>query len=402
MTQPRKVRKPLKSFREPRGPNEIYLVLPPSHYPNREILRGIYSFALPKMHWIFFFINQSVDDIRRARVNRNTAGIIGRLGAPELAKAAASHKVPAINIHGGNPMGGLPLVGPDFFEVGRFAARRLLDSGVPHLGFYGLKNDDACARSLDGFEQEVALAGAKSHPLLLLPGEKFPPRRKKAPQMAWLENLPKPVAIYSTQDVFAAEIAFLCCQIGLRIPEDVVILGTNNDEIHCLSVQPALSSIRLPWQEIGWRAASMLDEIIMGKTIGREPVRLGPPDFVPRQSTEIIRCRDEVVGKALGVIHEHLIEPLTIDDLAMRCGVSRRNLEKRFRAVLDRSPLQEQNRLRVELVKTHLREDGRTIEQVADICGFSSPIYLSQFFHRETGMSPGTYRKSFHESREGR
>lgn len=387
---------------KPAEPLEIYLVLPPGHFQNREILRGIYQYALPGHSWIFFFVNQDPSAIQALKINRRTAGMIGRLGAPELARAARKLKIPAINIHGGNPMEGIPVVGPDFYEVGRYAAARLLESGTPHIAFYGLDGDDACAMSRDGFLCEAKLAGVKVDCLLLAPDKKDAPPRKKSRQMEWIESLPKPVAVYATQDVFAGEIGFICSQLNLRVPEEVMILGTNNDEIHCLSVQPAISSIRLPWQEIGGSAARILDEWISGKAPPRLPVRLGPPDFVPRQSTELFRCRDAVVAKALEVLGASILTPLSIEELARKAGVSRRALEKRFRAVLNRSPLQEYNRQRVELVKKHLREDARTIDEISYVCGFSSPIYLSQFFHRETGMSPGSYRKSFHESREGR
>ncbi len=383
-------------------PREIYLVLPPYHYPNREILRGIYQFALPTRHWLFFFARQNAESIPKLPLNRRIAAIVGRLGTPELAAAAAGLGIPAINIHGGNPMAGLPVVGPDFREVGRFAAASLLASGTPHLAFYGLRAEDACLTSLQGFEEEAKRAGAKVHPLLLLAGEKDAPPGGKSRQMMWVEALPKPVGIYATQDIFAAEIGFICSQLDIRVPEEVIILGTSNDEIHCLSVQPALSSIRLPWQEIGVRTARILDDWLAGGDPPEEPVRLGPPDFVARQSTAILRCRDEIVSKSLEFIQQSVTAPLLVDDLARKVGISRRGLEKRFRLVLDRSPLQEYNRQRVELVKKHLREDSRTIDQIADVCGFSSAIYLSQFFHRETGMSPGAYRKSFHESREGR
>lgn len=383
-------------------PREIYLVLPPSHFQNREILRGIYQYALPGHPWVFFFVNQTPESIAALRINKRTAGIIGRLGSTELAAAARALRIPAINIHGGNKMCRLPVVGPDFEEVGSYAAAHLLQTGTPHIAFYGLKDDDACITSLRGFEAAVTAAGTQVHALLLAPWEKDAPPRKKSPQMMWLENLPKPVAVYATQDVFAAEIGFLCSQLNFRVPEEVMILGTSNDEIHCLSVQPALSSIRLPWQEIGAEAARMLDGWLSGRPPGIVPVRLGPPDFVPRQSTEFFRCKDPVVAKALELIRGTILAPLSIEELARKAGVSRRALEKRFRAVLNRSPLQEYNRERVELVKKHLREDARTIEEISYVCGFSSPIYLSQFFHRETGMSPGSYRKSFHESREGR
>ncbi len=381
----------------PAGPyREIYLALPPQRFDNREIARGIYRFALPTHHWICFFVNTDPEVIRSLPINERTGGIIGRFGRPELAKAAANLGIPAINVHGGRPMEGLPMVGPSHEETGRFAARQFLDSGYPHLGYYGLKDEDFSEWTKKGFVDELANEGRKVEicEFTSVRKERISKLGEAAP-MEWLRRVPKPIAIHCPQDFFGHEIGFLCSQLGFRVPQDVAILGTNNDEILCLATQPALSSIRLPWQEVGFRSAQLLHEIMEGAEPPLAPVFLDSPDLVTRQSTEVIRCRDEVVEKAIREIQSRIKESLDIDSLAAFCGVSRRGLEKRFRAVLDRSPLQELNRVKIEAIKQMLRRDRRSIEQIADELGFSSAVYLSQFFHRETGMTPGTYRKRF-------
>lgn len=394
----------MNASRHPAGPHkEIYLVLSVSRFDNREVYRGIYSFALPSHHWICFFVEEDASVIRRLAINEQTGGIIGRFGRSDLALAAAGLGIPAVNIHGGATMGGLPMVGPDFYEVGRFAAQKFLESGYPHLGFYGLKNEDFSGSTKRGFVEEIHSAGRAVEICEFTTGRKLEAsKRGQSAPRTWLAEVPKPIAIYCPQDAFAHEIGFLCCQLGLRVPQDVAILGTNNDQILCLGTQPALSSIRLPWQEVGFRAAELLHRLMAGGKPPGEPIRVGPPDLVPRQSTEVVHCRDEVVERAIAAIRQKVREPLDIDSLASLCGVSRRGLEKRFRAVLDRSPLQELNRVKVEEIKMLLRRDGRSIEQIADEMGFSSAVYLSQFFSREAGMSPGGYRKTFAASATGR
>lgn len=378
--------------------SEVYLVLPPRGFDNREIRRGIYEQALPERHWIFAQIDQSPDAIRRLPVNQHTAGIIGRFGEEELAKAARSLGIPAINIHGGKVMSGLPVVGPDFVEVGCFAGRYLGGLGIPNLAFYGLGKSDFSRAHRTGFVEEVSGQGFSPHVFEPEAEEKHLEKRSgENPTKKWLCALPKPIAVFCPEDVFAHEIGFMCWQLGLRVPQDVAILGTNNDELFCLGMQPALSSLRLPWQEIGKRAAMLLADMLVGAPAPDDPIRIGPPDLVLRQSSTVIHCHDEMVEKALRYLSGHLHDFPGMETLSRHCGASRRKLEKRFRAVLDRSPLQEFNRIRSEEIKRQLRENPKTIEEIADEMGFSSAIYLSEFFQRETGMRPGAYRKSFRQ-----
>jgi len=253
----------------------------------------------------------------------------------------------------------------------------------------------------EGFQMTLEQEG---HPTHLLEIKPWTMKHGKHNQVLseWLGGLPKPVAIYCPDDVFSHALGCFAVQMNLRIPEDIALLGTNNDEVMCLGMQPALSSIRLPWRQIGARAAALLDGMMQGEPPPRTAIRIGPPDLVARQSTSALQCRDTIVAKALQLINENAFAPLGIEELARQTGASRRNLEKRFRAVLNRTPIQEQNRIRLEEVKRLIRHDPRTIEQISEMCGFSSPVYLNQFFHREAGMSPGSYRKAFGDFFGGR
>jgi LacI family transcriptional regulator len=380
---------------------EIHLMLPSNAYNNREIRRGIYQYALPNRNWIIIFLDQSVSVLRALKSNQRCAGLIGRLGSPELAEAAAELKVPVINIHGGDPLCGLPTLGPNSFEVGQFAAQKLVEGGATHFAFYGIQDASFSVAAREGFQMTLEQMGHTVQVLELKPWT-LSHKELNRTLRDWLASLPKPVAIYCPDDVFTHALGCHAVQLKLRIPEEVALLGTNNDEVMCLGMQPALSSIRLPWRQIGARAAALLEEMMQGALPPRTAIRLGPPDLVARQSTHALHCRDELVEKALLLIHANAFAPLGIEELSRRVGASRRNLEKRFRAVLNRTPIQEQNRIRLEELKRMLRHDPRSIEQIADACGFSSPVYLNQFFQREAGMAPGAYRKAFGEFFGGR
>lgn len=388
--------------RDARGPlREIFLVLPAQQFHNREIRRGIYQFALPRRPWIFFFIDQAPEAISRIRVRRGTCGIIGRFGRPDLAGAVRRLRLPAINIHGGTPMAGLPVVGPDSREIGRCAAQWLLEAGGARFAFRGVPSADFSDAILAGYREALKQAG---HDVAVY----APPSAGRggadgsADRLRWLKALPKPISIFCPEDILAHELGCMALQAKLRVPEDVALLGTNNDPVICLGVQPPLSSIRLPWQEVGFRAARLLAELMDGARPPAEPIRLGPPELVPRQSTPLFHCRDDVVERAMVLMRESVHAPMDMNAVARAIGVPRRLREKHFRAALNRTPLQEQNRQRIEEIKRRLREDDDTIERIADRCGFSGAVYLSQFFHRATGLSPGAYRHVFREHRDTR
>jgi len=211
----------------------------------------------------------------------------------------------------------------------------------------------------------------------------------------WLLRARKPLAVYCPNDILANELSAFCRQLLLAVPRDVLILGADNDELLCLGCLPALSSIRLPYREVGRRATALLQQLLEGGAIPPEPLLIHEPDIVERQSTVFQHVNDPHVERALQWMRDHCAHGISVEDVARAAGVSLRSLEVRFQGTIGRTPRKELNRLRLESVKRLLREQNQTLEQIAENCSFSSGIYLSQFFRREAGMTPGEYRKTF-------
>ncbi len=375
---------------------EIFLVLPRSHLKNQELLRGIYEYAYPSKSWAMFFIAQTPDSIRDLHHTTSAAGLIGRLGREDLAEAAAELNIPVVNIHGGRRFSGLVQIGCDMEACGRFAAKNLQDCGVPFFGFYGLPGEDFSDRQQEGFTSELHKKGFKIYPFS--PQEYLPKigeSSRKHPAVYWLQELPKPIAIYCPTDVLSHELANYCLQARLDIPREVLILGVDNDEILCHGSQPPLSSIRQPYRMVGRKAAELLDSLMAGEPPPEMPCLMDSPEIVERQSTLHFHTGDPIVEKALQWMREEIGRGISVKETAKAIGISPRVLELRFRKTLGMSPQRELQRLRVELIKTHLRNDGNSLERIAEACGLSSGVYISQFFQRETGMTPGQYRKIF-------
>jgi LacI family transcriptional regulator len=213
----------------------------------------------------------------------------------------------------------------------------------------------------------------------------------------WLRQLPKPIAIYCASDVLANELSMFCLQAEHSVPQEIVILTSDNDDLLCGGSLPTLSSIRLPYRQVGRRAAEILEQQMAnpGQEIYMELI--DQPDIVERQSTLFKHVEDPVVEKALQWMNDHATHGIDVESAARVTGVSLRALEIRFKKALNHTPHQELNYIRLEAVKQMLREQDKTLEEIAEACCFSSGIYLSQFFRREAGMTPGMYRKAFRE-----
>lgn len=380
----------------PRATREIFLVLPRNLGPNREIMRGIYEFAYPAHRWVMFFADQTPEAILSIAKKSTAAGVIGQFGRADLAEAALQLKIPVVSVHGGLDIAGLCHVGVDRIRQGAFAAEWFLENGFPHMGFYGLAGEPFSEAQFDGYAKRLKKARKEVHALNL---QSFLIERGRRPDphpaLDWLAELPKQIAIYCPSDILANELSTFCLQLQFAVPRDVAILGSGNDELLCLGSLPPLSSVRLPHREVGLKAAAMLEQMLLGKQPRKTRTLIHQPEILERQSTLLQHAEDGAVDRALQWMREHAAHGINVEDVARAAGLSVRSLESRFQKALGRSPKQELNRLRMEEVKRLLREQPDTLEQIADKCGFSSGIYLSQFFRRETGITPGTYRKSF-------
>jgi LacI family transcriptional regulator len=386
----------LQEQKRPRKTREIFLILPRHHGPNREVARGVFEYAYPRHRWVMFFADQSVRAIRSIGSKSSAAGVIGQFGRDDLALAARELKVPVVSVHGGLSYQGLAQVGIDRHRQGIFVAKWFLANGFPHCGFYGLGGEAFSDSQQEGFEEEMRAAGKE--PLALTPSA-----HQKAQSgdeinrevHGWLLRARKPLAVYCPNDILANELSAFCRQLLLAVPRDVLILGADNDELLCLGCLPALSSIRLPYREVGRRATALLQQLLEGGAIPPEPLLIHEPDIVERQSTVFQHVNDPHVERALQWMRDHCAHGISVEDVARAAGVSLRSLEVRFQGTIGRTPRKELNRLRLESVKRLLREQNQTLEQIAENCSFSSGIYLSQFFRREAGMTPGEYRKTF-------
>jgi LacI family transcriptional regulator len=209
----------------------------------------------------------------------------------------------------------------------------------------------------------------------------------------WLKTLLKPIALLAANDLRAREVLDACRLAAIHVPEEIAVLGVNDDELICEMANPPLSSVIHNARRIGYEAAAMLARLMAAKRVVADLV-VDPLGVRTRQSTDLLAIEDPEVAKAVRFIREHATEGIRVDDVLEQVAMSRRALEKRFRAAVGRPPHMEIRRAQLERVKELLVTSEYKLEKIAEISGFSSAQYLAGLFHRVMKMTPGAWRQA--------
>ncbi|WP_168565907.1 AraC family transcriptional regulator [Crateriforma spongiae] len=385
----------------------VLLLVETSRVFGRGVIEGISRFAKEQADWIFHFQDRGIlEGLSPWLRNWKGDGIITRSAVRSLAKEFDRLKCPVVELLGdGQTL--ISEVRTDEMITAEHAIDHLIKQGYPHVAFYSHSNSWWSDARLKAFETIVRQRGLSGH---VYPGafkgdrQPYPPWKPayEKPTLQWLDQLPKPVGIWAVADSQAVRLLESCWQIDLRVPVDVGILGTSNDELVCRLLSPSLSSIDLDASQIGYHAAALLDQKMNRPTPKRSGSKKHPkPRFIPpggvvsRGSTNPIAIHDPELAMAMQIIARDAMHGLTVEQLAQEMYVSRSTLERRFRAYFKHSPAHEINQTRVERAKTLLRDTALPVHAVSDKVGFASPENFVRFFRRIVGKTPRQYRLQF-------
>jgi LacI family transcriptional regulator len=228
-------------------------------------------------------------------------------------------------------------------------------------------------------------------------GRLYAPRRwdlLQAGLKQWLAGLPKPVGIMACNDSRGRHLLEACRQLGLRVPDDVAVIGVDNDDLMCELAIPPLSSVAQDAEGVGYQAAGLLDQLMRGRR--RRPTHLVVPPtcLVERESTDLVATDDPLVSGALRFIREHATEGIGVADVVRHLDVSRSTVEKRLKRHLGRTAHDEIQRVRLEAARRLLATTDLPLHVVAQRAGYSTVQYMCAVFKRELGHPPGQLRHS--------
>jgi LacI family transcriptional regulator len=318
------------------------------------------------------------------------------LFGPELpaAKLARLESCPIVSVNADRSAQGIASVTLDEQRIGLLAFQHLRARGFRHVSSFRFESSPfAVAR------ERAFFANAATAQLAVAPGwwrdGVVPPRSLEDPVglLAWLRALPRPCGVFTCTDSWGRVVARYARAAGLRVPEDIALVGVDNDVVECELISPPLSSVAIPWRSLGEQAAALVQLALTGSDISRQQIVISPVDVVTRRSSDALAVDDPLTAQAVTWIRAHADVRLTVPMVARAVDCSRQRLERRFRAALGRTVQEEVRRAHVEAAKLILGSTHAALSEVAQRSGFTNAALLSTAFQRELGMPPGAYRR---------
>ncbi len=403
-------------------PRIVLLMNPYAGY-DRGLLEGIARYAQIHVPWVFclseehpgvpmpsldsisgeLFLKKTGDSPKKSLhlASLGACGVIGRIQTPAIAQSLLASGLSVIAVElddeqlAESPsLSKLSEICADSRGAGRIAAEHLLDRGFASFGFCGYQGRIWSDRRQEGFCKRVEESRFSSQVYQpALRGRTLPWHREQPLVTAWLQSLPKPVGVMTCNDIRGRQVIEACLQAGLRVPDDVAVVGVDEDRLLCDLANPPLSSVSLNLERAGYQAAELLDRMISGRTCQPRQILVEAQWVIPRRSTDVLAIEDRHVAAAVRFIRDHFREPITVEDVIAESRISRRNLEMRFQQTLKRSVRRHIQQTRLGWSKKLLAETTLSAEKIAELSGFSSLSYMSTVFQREFAMTLTEYRR---------
>ncbi|MES1182541.1 MAG: substrate-binding domain-containing protein [Myxococcales bacterium] len=318
------------------------------------------------------------------------AVVASDFGAPEYAALSGAGFV---CVTSDSTASGIASVCLDEAAIGKLAYEHLRGTGVRHVTTFRFDESPFAVARDEAFLAAARAGGTRVAQCWGLGEGQLDRRENPAELLAWLRGLPKPCGIFTCTDGWARTVARYAQLAGLRIPEDIALVGADNDELECELMSPPLSSVLIPWREVGRSAASLVHGALSGKPHAGERVVVAPLTVIARRSSELMAVDDALVARAVEWIRSSSHRRIVIPTLARAVASGRHRLERAFRRVLGRTIQAEIRRARVEAAKKLLEASSASLAEVAKMSGFKTASLLSVAFQRELGMTPGAYRR---------
>lgn len=319
--------------------------------------------------------------------------LVNDTAVPRLSRFLADqmHRQPTVLIGANHLDSAFTVVQEDNAAIGRLAASHFLERGYRHFAWISLNRGRVERERRSAYESVLADAGASCH---FLEWRRSRSRQSEtwAKGRLWLakalESLPKPVAVFALDDLLAIEAVEVCLDSGLRVPDDVAVMGVGNMELACECAQVSISSIDEDARGIAYRAAQALEDLMNGRPAQTEPTIVPVRGLVLRRSTDTFAVTHSAVSKAHAIMESKYARPLVIEDLASAVGVSVRALHYAFQSELRISPAKHLQRIRLQVARRLLENKNLKVAEVAKVSGFGTARNLHRAHTREYGVPP--------------
>jgi LacI family transcriptional regulator len=379
----------------------VALLIESSRAFGRGLLLGVAKYLRAHEPWSIFLQERSLGDLTPGWLQDwEGDGVIARVENAQMAAAIKRLALPAVDLRHVLTNLQLPSIHTDDEETANLAAEHLLERGFRHYGFCGFDGADYSDTRRDVFSKCIAEAGFLCH---VFAHSLKPPKAttleyeehglKYEDLVAkWLKELPKPIGLMACNDIRGQQVLNACRAIGVMVPDEVAVIGVDNDEVLCELSDPSLSSVAPNTERIGYEAAALLHRMMAGKKPPRRTVFVAPLGVVTRLSTEVLAIEDRHIATATRFIREHACEGIDVSDVLRAVPLSRSTLERRFDKALRRSPKEEILRVRLNRAKQLLTETDFPLALVAEKVGLEHPEYFSVIFKKKIQLTPAEFR----------
>lgn len=375
----------------------VALFIETSNAYARGLLEGVLQFVRHHEPWSLYLPEQGrgappPDWLKHWRGD----GIIARIESKAIAKGLEIANLPIVDVSAARHSPTIPFVETNDKAIARLAAEHLIERGFRHLGFCGDPGFAWSNYRKEHFAQIASEAGCDLHVYESMSrwDEKYSWTEERRQLSKWVRDLPRPIGVLGCYDIKAQQLLDVCRELNVAVPEEMAVLGVDNDLLVCELASPPLSSVIPNTHRTGYEAAAILARMMSGEKVAAEGCFVDPLGVQVRQSTDILAITDPDVAKALRYIRENAWTGITVSDVLREVPLSRRVLESRFRKLLGRTPHEEIMHRRIRLVKQLLGETDLSLAEIAKRVGFDNSEYLSVAFKREVGKAPSVYRKA--------
>ncbi len=370
-----------------------------------KIIEGVAAYVQEVRNWSVYIEEYSLQDQQLPDLRTwHGDGILADFDHPKVPAAVQGLKIPVVGFGGGygwyDPASGIPYFATDNKGVAQLAAQHLLDRGFRRFAFCGYPRTP-----INGWSEERSRAfqdyvNAAGFSCSVYTGRHKTARSWGPMQESmcrWLNSLERPLGLMAATDKRARHVLEACKTLGLRVPEEVAVIGVDNDEMLCQLATPPLTSVSQGARQLGYRAAALLDRMMAGKKPQQLKYITPPEGVVCRRSTDVLAIEDAELAAVIRFIYDHACEGIKVRQVVEMAGVSRSTLESRFDTVLGRSIHTEIRRVQIERAKELVRSGDLPLKQIAQLSGFTSVQYMTYLFRQSTGQTPAEFRRSFQQ-----
>jgi LacI family transcriptional regulator len=380
---------------------KVAILVESSRAYGRGVLAGIAAYSHVHRNWSLYFLERMLSEsVPESLKTWDVDGVIARAEHPKLIEFLQSTSIPAVDLRGLLNLPHIPLVETDDEQVVRLAFDELQKRGFRRFGYCGFDGANWSRRRkvfLTRILEEMGLPLAtidSPHPQSLYTTRIEASGEMQQEELAnWLSSLDKPIGIIACNDSRALQLLNAARECRIEVPDEVAVVGIDNDSVLCSLADPPLSSVDHDLRRIGYEAAVLLDCMMAGDVRVDTRLLVEPLRVVTRQSSDVLAIRDGEVAAAMKFIREQACLGISVNDVVAAVPVSRSTLERRFTKGVGRSIKDEINRVRILRIKELLIHTDQKLSAISAKAGFAYAEYMNVMFKEAVGMTPGQYRR---------